>query len=496
MGKKKREKRAPATNRGQRSWGQIYDNIYGFVRLTRTEEAIINSPYYQRLRWIKQLGFATYIFDGAEHTRFAHAIGAMHSADQMVRAIGRAVPDEKLFDVRAMDPASVFHKSIRIAALLHDIGTFPFSHSIEGSYIRYGEKLEKRGKLPGKQLPNNHEHLGSYVIKNSDFAGGLTRILKEDGFDFAVLSKFIKGDSPDLVANQILHSDLDADRMDYLIRDAHHTGIKYGHVDRDYIMYHLTTFKTTGGREALGVKENALHAVEDFLIARFAWYSQVVRNSSSAKFDILAAHIAYYLLERGLIYQFHELLGLASGDPERFFGFNDVYFMSKVQELYLSRSIKDPVINEQMRMLIYRIAPKTLRLPETQHRIFEIDSDGKLSQKETAIRKLGQKLAEIEQVFKKHGKGNEWFIADIPNKDVIFTKDIRNLIGKVSPANIYSERDPIKIVDKFGKPSLLVERDNSLIGRLANFVNFIPNVYANDAAVSLLKAKKILRADD
>src|SRR3954463_8112928 len=125
--------------KGSLKWGQLYDNIYGFIRLTTTEEAIVNSPYFQRLRWIKQLGFASYIFDGAEHTRFAHAVGVLHSADQMVRSIGRHIHDEKLFDTKAMDTESVFHKSIRIAAMLHDIGTFPFSHAIEGSYIRYGE---------------------------------------------------------------------------------------------------------------------------------------------------------------------------------------------------------------------------------------------------------------------------------------------------------------------------------------------------------------------
>ncbi|MBI3544494.1 MAG: HD domain-containing protein, partial [Deltaproteobacteria bacterium] len=391
-----------------------------------------------------------------------------------------------------MDAASVFHKSIRIAALLHDIGTFPFSHSIEGSYIRYGYKLEKKGKLPGKQLPNNHEHLGSYIVKNSDFDGGLTRILKKDGFDFAALSKYIKGDSPDMVANQILHSDLDADRMDYLIRDAHHTGIKYGHIDRDYILYHLATFKSANGKECLGIKENAVHAVEDFLIARFAWYSQVVRNSSSAKFDILAAHIAYFLLENKLIYQFHELLEMAGSDPERFFGFNDVYFMSLIQELYWSKRIRDPIVHEQMRMLIYRIAPHTVRLPESSHRILVVDSSGKVSKKEATIRKLEEKVEEIRHVFKKHGKGTEWIIADVPEKDVIFTKDIQTLLRKRSPDGLYSDRDPIKVVDKHGKPSLLVERESSLVGKLANYVNFIPNVYANSAAIELLRDRKII----
>ncbi|MEW6055718.1 MAG: HD domain-containing protein [Bdellovibrionota bacterium] len=477
----------------RRNWGQLYDNIYGFIRLTATEEAIINSPYFQRLRWIKQLGFANYIFDGAEHTRFAHAVGAMHSADQMVRAIGRGVPDEKLFDPKATDSASIFHKSIRIAALLHDIGTFPFSHSIEGSYIRHGERLEKTGKLPGKQLPNNHEHLGSYIIKKSEFPGGITHILKSSGFDFANLSKFIKGDSPDMVANQLLHSDIDADRMDYLIRDAYHTGIKYGHIDRDYILYHLTTFKTSDGKEALGVKENALHAVEDFLIARFAWYSQVVRNSSSAKFDILAAHIASYLLQHNLIYSFQKLLEMAKSDPERFFGFNDIYFMGLVQDLYLSKKIKDPILNEQMRMLIYRIPPKTVRLAESEHQILEVDSDGLIRQKENRVRKLEQKIKEINALFKKHGKGTEWIIADIPTKDVIFTKDIQSIVRKRTSENIYTERDPIKVIDKYGNPSLLVERENALIGKLSRYVNFIPNVYANNAAVELLRQKRILR---
>lgn len=477
---------------GNQYWGQLYDSIYGYVRLTKTEEAIVNSPYFQRLRWIKQLGFANYIFDGAEHTRFAHAIGVLHSADQMIRSLGRAVNDSELFDPGARDRAALFHKSVRIAALLHDIGTFPFSHSIEGSYIRYGKRLQQTGKLPGKQLPNNHEHLGSFIIKNTDTPKGLTRILKEDGFDAGVLSKYIKGDSPDMLANQILHSDIDADRMDYLIRDAHHTGIKYGHVDRDYILYHLTTVKA-GKAEFMAVKENAMHAVEDFLIARFAWYSQVVRNSSSAKFDILAAHVASFLLENKHLFQFHELLELAVSDPERFFGFNDIYFMGRVQELYWSKTIKDPVLNEQMRMLIYRIPPRTLRLPESEHRVLEIDRAGRAGQKEAAVKKLEARIDEIRALFKKSGRGDEWIIYDVPVKDVILTQDIQTIIRNRSTDNIYAERDPVKIVDNQGGLTLLVERENSLIGKLSRFVNFIPNVYCNDAALELLRAKKIVK---
>ncbi len=468
----------------KKSFAQVYDSLYGFIKLTQTEQEIINSPFYQRLRWIKQLGFANYIFDGAEHTRFAHALGVLHSADQMVRAIGKNVSDEKLFNINAQDANSLFHKSIRIAALLHDVGTFPFSHSIEGAYIKYGEKLQKAGKLPGKQLPNNHEHLGSFIIKNTNFDGGITQILKNGGIDASVLSKYIKGDSDNILANQILHSDIDADRLDYLLRDAHHTGIKYGHIDRDYILYHLTTYKTSVRgkiKEVMAIKENALHAVEDFLIARFAWYSQVVRNSSSAKYDVLAAHIAYYLLEHKHIYSYERLFDLVVKDPERFFGFNDVYFMNKVQDLYWSKTVDDPILHEKMKMLIYRIPPRTLRFPEVEHRILEVGDSGEIKDKPKTIRALEAKIGEINSLFKKHGDGSEWIISDIPSKDVIFTKDAYS-------ADLL--RDSIKVLDKNGKPTLLVASQNALIGKLSRFVNFIPNVYANEAGLSLLTRKK------
>lgn len=480
----------------KKAYGQVYDSLYGFIKLTQTEQEIINSPFYQRLRWIKQLGFANYIFDGAEHTRFAHALGVLHSADQMVRSIGKSVSDEKLFNIKSQDPASIFHKSIRLAALLHDVGTFPFSHSIEGAYIRHGEKLQKAGKLPGKQLPNNHEHLGSFIIKNTDFEGGITHILKKGGIDPKQMSKFIKGDSDNILANQILHSDIDADRMDYLLRDAHHTGIKYGHIDRDYILYHLATFKTKvkgKSKEVLAVKENALHAVEDFLIARFAWYSQVVRNSSSAKYDVLAAHIAQYLLEQKHIYSYERLFDLAVKNPERFFGFNDVYFMSKVQDLYWSKTVEDPILNEKMKMLIYRIPPRTLRFPEVEHRILEVGENGEIIDKPKAIKALQIRIDEIHSIFKKYGSGSEWVIADIPSKDVIFTKDAKSILNKKKGSNVFESSDSIKVLDKYGKPSLLVSSQNALIGKLSHYVNFIPNVYANEAALELLKKKKFFR---
>ncbi len=487
-------------NRPLRHQRVIYDVLYGFIPITEWEEAIINSPFFQRLRWINQLGFSNYIFPGAEHNRFAHVIGVMHSMDQMIRALGLAVPDHELFDRHATHPAAMLHKSLRIAALLHDLGTFPFSHAIEYAYIRHGKHgvdprraQRQGGKHPGKapkDLPNNHEHLGSFIIKNTPYEGGITRVLDDFDFDIQLISDIIKGDSKHLIANQLMHSDLDADRMDYLLRDSHYTGIKYGQFDREYILANLATYDAGEGQIAFGVRENAIHALEDFLIARFSWYSQVIKNPGSAKFDIMSSHIAQALLEEDHLYQFHDLLEMIYEGDERFYWWTDMYFMTRLQEVRLQRKIRNPRVSELIEMLLYRHPPKTLAHPLFKHRILK--SEGDESEKQRLVSQIRKKVTEFEQVLKKHGKGNEWLLADIPEKDVVFTRAMGHIRKRRKENSLYRERDPVKVLDKAGQPQLLVERDNALMKHLSGFINFVPSVYANDSAVALLRSRRLI----
>ncbi len=477
------------TQRPQKNARVIYDVLYGFIPITEWEEKIINSPLFQRLRWIKQLGFANYIFPGAEHNRFSHVIGVMHSMDQMLRNLGLAVPDNELFDPRAKNEAAMLHKSLRIAAMLHDIGTFPFSHAIEYAYIRHGNDT-RRTASRSKNLPNSHEHLGSFVIKNTRYDGGITRILEHYDFDVQMISKIIKGESPYLIANQLMHSDLDADRMDYLMRDAHYTGIKYGQFDREYILANLVTFGAGKNQMAFGVRENAIHAIEDFLIARFSWYSQVIKNQGSAKFDIMSSHIAQSFLARDLIHQFHDLLTMVEERDERFFWWNDVYFMSRCQEIRHQKLIKDPRISQLLQMLLYRQPPKTVHHPDFAHRILK--SDGTVEERKKLGVKVQSLVHEFENVLKKYGKGDEWLLADIPEKDVVFTSGMGHIVRKRKSDNLYLERDPIKVVSKDGQPSLLVERENTLMSHLSGFINFVPSVYANDSAIGLLRSRGLI----
>src|SRR5690606_36007556 len=90
----------------------IFDVMYGFIPITEWEEKIVNSPFFQRLRWIKQLSFANYISPGAEHNRFAHVIGVMHSMHQMIRSLGLAVSDDELFNPRPPSEEAMPHKSL------------------------------------------------------------------------------------------------------------------------------------------------------------------------------------------------------------------------------------------------------------------------------------------------------------------------------------------------------------------------------------------------
>jgi len=477
----------------------IYDVLYGFIPITEWEEQIINSPFFQRLRWIRQLGFANYIFPGAEHNRFSHVIGVMHSMDQMIRALGLSVADSELFDPRSKNQASMLHKSLRIAALLHDIGTFPFSHAIEYAYVRHGNDKRSAAldKTKGgrtkrvKDLPNSHEHLGSFIIKNTRFAGGLTQILEHYGFDVKMISDIIKGESPYLIANQLMHSDLDADRMDYLLRDSHYTGIKYGQFDREYILANLVTYDAGQNQLAFGVRENAQHAVEDFLIARFSWYSQVIKNEGSAKFDIMSSHIAKAFLEHNLIHQFQDLLEMIEKRDERFFWWNDMYFMTRAQEIRGQNLIQDPRIKELNEMLLYRIPPKTVRHPIFSHRILKDDPE----ERDRLLGRVRKLAEEFSRIIEKHGTGKEWMLVDLPEKDIVFTRGMGHIVKKRTSDNLYRERDPVKVVSKSGKPTLLVERENSLMQHLSGYINFVPSVYANDKAMALLRSRGLIDKD-
>ncbi len=468
----------------------IFDPIYGFIQLTPVENEIVHSPYYQRLRWIKQLGFSCYIFPGAEHSRFGHSIGALHNCDAILRSCGLGVSSEELNQYKSESPRRTFHQNLRLAALMHDLGTFPFSHTTEMSYIHFSSTKKKDHN--GEFLIDDHENLGSFIIKNTDFEGGITRILSKYGFDPGVISNLVKGVDPSILANQILHSEIDCDRMDYLLRDAHYTGLKYGAYDRDYLLHHFKAMQVAG-QNILTIKHNAIHCVEDFLVSRFAWYSQVIRSPRGAKYDAVAERVCSFLLAKNKIIRYGDLLDLISNDPLKFYGFNDIYFMSTVQENYISGTFdRDKDVKDMAETLLLQKPIYNIKLEAFNKQLLHQDDNNDYNK---AFKKAESQILEIERVLKNKGRKEDWLISDLPKKDIVFVKSKNRIVKQSGSQNVLLERDPVKISYDNGEVKLLAQVEDSFMNQLQGSKNFIPNVFCSSSAYELLIDEKIINED-
>lgn len=458
----------------------IFDNIHGYITLNRVETRILETMYYQRLRWIRQLGFSFYIFPGATHTRHAHALGVSHVMDRILRSLGVATSDEKLFDPKARDEKTTFHRTMRLAAMLHDIGTFPFSHSVEMAYINH---WRNQSQVQKPKYVANHEVLGSHLILNTDFDGGITRILKDEGIDPVELSQIIAGKSDNLLANQLMHADVDADRMDYLIRDASHTGVKLGLYDMDFLIRAMRLHKDEKGQQMLCIHEDGINVVDSFLVARYFWYSQIINEGAGYKFDLLAAKIGEYFLENKLSYSFENLMDKVSMNPYEYFTFNDSYFMAKLHE-YLAGRARHPMIGELSEMLARRAPPAQIRIAPLKPTVVQSEEHRKelVRQCMAAVEWLKEELKGVSP--------DAWIIDDIPMKDVMFTKNLEAL--KKAKAHPLVSRDSVKVLTHHNELKLLVDVSQSLMKILSQYRNFIPRIYVSPATYHTLEKKGVL----
>ncbi len=210
----------------------IQDSVHGLLRIEDWMIDIIDTPEFQRLRRITQIGFANLVFPGANHTRFEHSLGVMEVARRMVSGMD-ADDDEK--------------KEIVASALLHDIAHLPFSHCSESVVERY--------------LGINHEN-AEMVLKR----GEIKDVLNDLGFNVGRILKHIKGKSE----CNIVKGDIDADRIDYLIRDSHYTGVAHGVFDVQRLINKIIFFD-----KKIVIDSGGLRSAESLLISRFLMYTTV-----------------------------------------------------------------------------------------------------------------------------------------------------------------------------------------------------------------------------
>jgi len=216
----------------------VRDPLWNNIRLEPEALAVVDTPAVQRLRYVRQLGHAFLVYPGATHTRFEHMLGAYHLARRALAQLEETG--------HHVDRAAAQH--ITLAALLHDIGHYPFSHALEEAGLPHHEALAER-------------HVS---------AGELAAVLQRIGVDCRRLLALIQGVRGDPLVGLVSGS-LDVDKLDYLSRDAWMCGVPYGVIDVDRLLMSLTVVPERG----LAVTEKGLAALESLLYAKYQMYRNV-----------------------------------------------------------------------------------------------------------------------------------------------------------------------------------------------------------------------------
>jgi len=233
----------------------IKDPVHGHVRVQKELLPLLDAPPVQRLRYIRQLGFSHLVYPGANHSRYEHSLGTMHLAGSMAVHLDLDEGDRLL---------------VKAAGLLHDVGHGPFSHATESLMQEY--------------CGRSHQDIQHIVGQE-----GVCDALDSAGIEPGEICDIVNGDHP---LAGIIHGDLDVDRMDYLMRDAHYTGVPYGTVDPDRLI-HSTAYIPESG---LHLRESGINSAESLLIARTlmrpaVYFHHVSRIAEAMAIFALKCHI-------------------------------------------------------------------------------------------------------------------------------------------------------------------------------------------------------------
>lgn len=275
-------------------WHEIRDPIHIFVRLDSAERKVLDSCAYQRLRHITQLALTYLIYPGATHKRFEHSLGVMELAGRVFDTItsDHNVTDEVrqlVPEIALPDERNYWRRVLRMAALCHDIGHLPFSHAAEDELLPAGWSHERLSRLlieselmvpiwKGMRPPLDPEHIVKVAIG--------ARNAKDLAFTKweRILSEIIVGDA------------FGVDRIDYLLRDSHHTGVGYGKFDHYRLVDEIRILPSNQGstEPALGINEGGIYSAEALTLARYFMFSQVYYHPIRLIYD---RHLKDFLVE-------------------------------------------------------------------------------------------------------------------------------------------------------------------------------------------------------
>ncbi|MDP2781585.1 HD domain-containing protein [Devosia sp.] len=291
---------------------RINDPVHGAVFLTPLEYKIATSPAFVRLANVKQLGLGAFVFPGATYSRQEHSMGACHVAGQMLASISHSGVDISDHD---------YHIT-RLAALLHDLGHYPFSHATEEAVHLIEGVPALEGSPPTQEYFTDHEEVGKYIIKNDPH---ISSLLREHGFTAdEIVARLDGADNTSL--NMLVSSDLDCDRLDYLRRTSLHAGLPYGGVDAEYLIDNLTL--DVDGLPCLHSK--AIGAADHFLVSRLYDFEQVPFHKAVVGYEeALKKTLAAMMRDGALDLSRRAVAGMVADETWR--RFDDQTMMGKIR---------------------------------------------------------------------------------------------------------------------------------------------------------------------
>jgi HD superfamily phosphohydrolase len=311
---------------------RVRDPIHDYIDLNSLQAKLVDTPAYQRLRWIKQLGPINLVYPGANHTRHEHCMGTCHVIGKMADSIGLDSNDKQL---------------VSVAGLLHDLGHTAFSH--------LGDEIEG---------VEDHVIRTTNIILNTD----LSNIISDGGLDPHEVNQIILGNHR---LGSLVSGDLDGDRLDYLVRDAHYTGVSTG-VDMGRL---IATMSMSGSN--LVIKEKGLTAVEALLTARSTMYSTVYFHPFARGAQLMLARAANHAISSDRF------------SIDDFVNFTDHKFLSELNNAGgLSRKISSNFENR-------RIVKRVVSMTKEQVELSGLKKSQKADYEESISSELGIDSSEI-----------------------------------------------------------------------------------------------------